>query len=147
MSKHLFELMQQETLATLYPADFSKREAIKTGVNLAKTVLDEGNISKLEFGANLARLNEVVSSALIELKKHIDVKESHLGVEFIPTSSSEVLNYKDDPIWSDIQRELKEREELLKLAHKSKSEIYDQNGVEVPKVSTTTRKGSLMIKF
>ena len=74
-------------------------------------------------------------------------KQTVQGVEFNPVNGGETLNLKDDGIWSDIKRELSEREELLKLAYKSKGEIYDEGGVLVPKVSSTPRASSITIKF
>ena len=149
MSKDLFFEMRTEEIATMYDSTFTKKEASQTGVNLVKTSLENGDVDKMQLFANLARLNEVISSAINECRNSIDVHEkvSVLGVEFNPTNGGETLNYKDDEIYSDIQRELKEREELLKLAYKSKGEIYDEAGVLVPKVSSTTRKSSITIKF
>lgn len=149
MSKQLFELMRVEEMATLYDSTFTKKEATATGVNLTKSVLEAGEIDKMHFGANLARLSEVINSALSTFREAIidTEKVTALGVEFNPVNGGEALNYKDDEIYSDIQRELKEREELLKLAYKSKSEIYDEAGILVPKVSSTARKSSITIKF
>ncbi len=62
-------------------------------------------------------------------------------------SGGDTTNFKECEIWSDIFKDLKEREELLKLALKSDKEIYDESGVLVPKVSTTPRKSSLAISF
>lgn len=149
MSKEGFFLMRAEQMATLYDSTFSKKEATETGKNLTKSILESGEVNKMHYGANLARLNEVISSALSEFRDHIvDIeKTKELGVEFTPTNGGETLNYKDDPIWCDIKKELTEREELLKLAYKSKKEIYDSEGIEVTKVSSTPRKSSVTIKF
>jgi hypothetical protein len=149
MSKKLFEMMQAEQLASLYPTDFTKKEAVKTGSELTKKVFSEGNVDKLQYVANLARLEAVISSAMTEARNGIiDIeKTSVLGVEFNPVNGGETLNFKDDPIWSDIKKELSEREDLLKLAFKAKKEFYDSEGVEVPKVSSTPRKSSVTIKF
>lgn len=149
MSKQLFELMKTEEMASLYPHNFSKKEAQKTGKEMYAKVKESGNVSKLDFGANLVRLNEVISSAVTEFRNDIkDIeKQTIQGVEFNPVNGSETLNFKDDEIWLDIKRDLSEREELLKLAYKSKSEIYDEGGVLVPKVSSTPRASSITIKF
>jgi hypothetical protein len=149
MSKQLCEMMQAEKLASLYPVDFTKKEAVKSGIELTKKVFEDGNVDKLHFVANLARLEAVISAAMAEARNGIiDIeKSSALGVEFVPVNGGETLNYKDDPIWADIKRELTEREELLKLAYKSQNEIYDSEGVEVTKVSSSPRKSSVTIKF
>jgi len=147
MSKQLFELMQAEQLASLYPVDFTKKEAIKTGAELTKKAFEEGNVDKLHFVANLARLEAVISSAMAEARNGIiDIEKSiALGVEFVPTNGGETLNYKDDPIYSHLESELKARAELLKLAQKQ--DVIDLYGNDVPKVSTTPRKSSVTIKF
>ena len=148
-SKQLFELMKAEELASLYPHDFTKKEAQQTGKDLVNQVLELGNVSTLDFGANLVRLSEVIGSAMAEFRSKIkDIeKQTVQGVEFNPVNGGEILNFKDDEIWSDIKRELSEREELLKITYKSKGEIYDEGGVLVPKVSSTPRASSITIKF
>ena len=149
MSKKLFEMMKAEEMASLYPHDFTKREAQQTGKDLVNQVLELGNVSTLDFGANLVRLSEVIGSAMAEFRSKIkDIeKQTVQGVEFNPINGGETLNFKDDEIWSDIKRELSEREELLKVAYKSKGEIYDEGGVLVQKVSSTPRASSITIKF
>ena len=149
MSKKLFEMMKAEEMASLYPHNFTKKEAQQTGKDLVNQVLELGNVSTLVFGANLVRLSEVIGSAMAEFRSKIkDIeKQTVQGVEFNPVNGGETLNFKDDEIWSDIKRELSEREELLKVAYKSKGEIYNESGVLVPKVSSTPRASSITIKF
>ena len=149
MSKQLFEMMRLQEESSLYPTDFTKKEAQQTGKDLVNQVLELGNVSTLDFGANLVRLSEVIGSAMSEFRSKIkDIeKQTVQGVEFNPVNGGETLNFKDDEIWSDIKRELSEREELLKVAYKSKGEIYDEGGVLVPKVSSTPRASSITIKF
>ena len=149
MSKQLFEMMRLQEVSSLYPTDFTKKEAQQTGKDLVNQVLELGNVSTLDFGANLVRLSEVIGSAMAEFRSKIkDIeKQTVQGVEFNPVNGGETLNFKDDEIWSEIKIELSEREELLKLAYKSKSEIYDEGGVLVPKVSSTPRASSITIKF
>jgi hypothetical protein len=58
------------------------------------------------------------------------------------------LDYATDPIYAQIQEQLKEREALLKVAFKSKQPIYDEHGAEVPKVPVKTHgKEALVVKF
>ena len=149
MSKQLFEMMRLQEVSSLYPTDFTKKEAQQTGKDLVNQVLELGNVSTLDFGANLIRLSEVIGSAMSEFRSKIkdSEKQTVQGVEFNPVQGGETLNFKDDEIWSDIKRELSEREELLKVAYKSKGEIYDEGDVLVPKVSSTPRASSITIKF
>jgi hypothetical protein len=88
---------------------------------------------------------EVINEELLKVLPQENFEEFGLKGTF--RNGGETINYKECEIWSDIQKELKEREELLKLALKSDKEIYDESGVLVPKVSTTPRKSSLAISF
>jgi len=129
-----------------YDSTFTKKEAINTGKQLVKNVLDNGNIDKLTFTCNLARLNEVVSTALAEVRQHLpEEKVSHLGVEFTPVNGGNTINYLEDEIYQRLKADLDARVELLKLAQKQN--VRDAYGNDVPKVSTTPRKSSITIKF
>ena len=66
-------------------------------------------------------------------------------MEFTRKDGAKKLNYSEDLYYSNLQTKLKAREELLKVAQKST--IYDDEGVEVPKVSISHNKDSLMVKF
>jgi len=149
MSKLQFFEMRAEQMTALYDSTFTKKDAVKTGEDLIQSVLESGDVDIMELGANLIRLEQVVSAAVTKFKAHIidNPKQKVLGIEFNPVNGGETLNYKDDPIYLDIFDELKEREELLKLAYKSKNEIYDSEGVQVTKVSSSTRKSSVTVKF
>ena len=149
MSKDLFFAMRTEEIATMYDSTFTKKEASQTGASLVKNALENGDVDKMQLFANLARLNEVISSAINECRNSIDVYEkvSVLGVEFNPNNGGETLNYKDDEVYLTLFNDLKSREELLKLAYKSKDEFFDQYGNPVPKVSSTPRKSSITIRF
>lgn len=147
MSKELFEVMRSQEMATLYPTDFTKKEAVSTGKKLTETVLELGEVDKMQFGANLARLNEVISSAMQTFRDSIidTEKVSVMGVEFSPVSGGNAINYADDEIWQELKRCLDERTEQLKMAQKQ--DTFDAYGNQVPKVSTTPRKSSITIKF
>lgn len=148
MSKDLYFEMRANDVAKMYDHSFTKKEAKQTGVNLVNEVIEKGEVDKHEFMANLARLKEVVNSADAEMRKHIPEESfKAFGVEFTPVQGGKILQYEEDPVYAEIKKQLKDREELLKLAFKSDSEIYDSEGVQVPKVSFTNRKSSITIKF
>lgn len=143
-----FLQLREQDIITLYDATFTKKEAQKTGYNLAKQIIDGGEVSKHEALANLVRLSEVINNAITEIKESvIHEKVTILGVEFTPTNGRTMHNYKDDHLWNEINNKLKQREELLKVALKSDESIFDSEGVEVPKISTSYAKSSLTIKF
>ena len=116
--------------------------------NFIKEILDAGEIDKFELLAQAKRMGEALEVINAELLKVIPQENFEaFGLKGTFRSGGETINYKDCEVWNEINRELKEREELLKLALKSQNEIYDAVGVQVPKVSTTPRKSSLAISF
>mgnify|MGYP003440628366 FL=1 len=139
--------MRAEQMTALYDSTFTKKDAIKTGENLIQSVLDSGDVDIMELGANLARLEQVISSAMAKFRTHIidAEKTTVLGVEFSPVNGGNTVNYSDDPIYCELKKDLDNRVELLKLAQKQ--EVLDTYGNEVPKVSTSPRKSSITIKF
>lgn len=147
MSKLQFFEMRAEQMTALYDSTFTKKDAIKTGEALIKNALESGDIDKMELGANLVRLQQVISSAVDKFRSHIidTEKVTVLGVEFTPTNGGNTINYSDDEIWQTLKKDLDDRTELLKLAQKQPA--FDAYGNEVPKVSTTPRKSSVTIKF
>jgi len=147
MSKEQFFLMRAEQMAEMYDSTFTKKEAILTGKRMVDNLLESGNVNKMEFGANLVRLNEVISSAVNTFRESIiDIeKQSALGVEFSPVNGGNTINYSEDAVYCELKKDLDARTELLKLAQKQ--EVLDTYGNEVPKVSTTPRKSSITIKF
>jgi adenylosuccinate synthase len=113
-----------------------------------KEVLDAGEIDKIELLAQAKRMGEALDVINAELIKVLPQENFEgYGLKGTFRSGGETINFKDCEVWSDINRELKEREDLLKLALKSQNEIYDAAGVQVPKVSTTPRKSSMAISF
>lgn len=147
-SSEQFLQLREQDIVTLYDATFTKKEAQKTGLNLAKQIIDGGEVSKHEALANLVRLNEVVSNAITEIKESVsNEKVTVLGVEFIPVNGRTMYDFKSDHLWSELNNKLKQREELLKVALKSDEVIFDSEGIEVPKIETSFSKSSLTIKF
>lgn len=149
MSKDKFLEMRMEEVAVIYDHTFTKKEAILTGKRMVDDLFESGEIEPLKVWSNICRLKEVINSADARFRDKIEIfeKTDKNGVEFSAVQGGETINYKDDEIYLDIFNELKEREELLKIAFKSKNEIYDQNGVLVTKCSSTPRKSSITCKF
>ena len=147
MSKELFEIMRANELATMYDHSFTKKEAIATGKKLVESLFESGEVEPMEVWANIARLKEVINSADAEfrLKTEIFEKQNYLGVEFNYVNGGNTINYDDDEIYKTLKQDLKDREELLKLAQKQPA--FDAYGNEVLKVSTKPRKSSVTLKF
>lgn len=147
MSKQLFELMRDQELQT---TNFlpSKKEIQLTSKKFVADLLDSGEINKVEVYAQALRLKEALSIIEAELKESLGQENFEaFGIKATYRNGGESLNYSEDPIYADLQNQLKDREELLKVALKSDSTIYDSEGIEIPKVSTTNRKSSLSITY
>jgi len=144
MSKQLFELMREQES---FPVNFGKRDYISRGKEIVNSVLDNGEIDKIEFWTKVAKIKETINAMDSQLRESVFLTEkiNSNGVEFNPTNGGVSINYEDDPIYCELKKDLKEREELLKIAQKSV--IFDAYGNEVPKVGTTPRKNSITIKF
>jgi hypothetical protein len=147
MSKDLFMLMREQEIQT---SNFlpNKKEIQFGAKKFITELLEEGNVNKFELLAQAKRLQEALDVVNTELLKVIPQENfEEFGLKGTFRDGGNTINFKECEIWSDITKELKEREELLKLALKSDKEIYDDAGVLVPKVSKTPRKSSLAISF
>ncbi len=144
MSKQLFELMKEQES---FPVHFGKRDYISRGKEIVNSVLESGDIDKIEFWTKVAKIKETINAMDSQLRESIQLNEKILsnGVEFNPVIGGNSINYDQDEIYIQLKKDLKEREELLKIAQKST--IFDAYGNEVPKVGTTPRKSSITIKF
>jgi hypothetical protein len=146
MSKDLFLQLREEQISQLYPSTFTKKEALVTGSKLAYTIIENGNVSKHTALSNLLRLEAVISSAIDNLKESVsDQKTTEMGIDFTPINGRKIVQYSEDPIWVELQKNVKDREALLNLAQSQ--ETADLYGNIVPKVSIKYGKNSLNIKF
>jgi len=83
------------------------------------------------------RLEKYLTELNSGLKKRLENLESVNGVEFSEGNRT-TLNFKEDSEWLNINLELKRREELLKARSKLGKSIYNDEGVEVPLISSST---------
>ena len=147
MGKLQFFNLRHKEMATMYDSTFTKKEAQKTGLDLAVSICDNGLVDKREALVNLSKLGEVINTAVAKLRDEIPFeKVTVLGCDFTPVNGGDLPNYKDDEVWSDLKAKLTERENLLKVALKG-AELYDTEGLLVPKVSTNPKKSSITLKY
>jgi len=147
MSKDLFLQMREAEIMTdnFLP---TKKEIKLNAEKFATDLIDSGEINLTETFAQALRLNEALTVITDKLKQAMpDENFEGFGLKGTFKSGGDTINYKDDAYWSDLKNQLTEREELLKLALNSDKAIYDEEGVEVMKVSTTPRKSSLTINY
>ena len=147
MSKNLFELMAQQSVAT---ANFlpNKKEIEFSSKEFAKKLIDSGELDKHEAFAQAERLTLAITNVRDELKKSLPrEKQTFYGIEITPVSGRQMIQYNEDLVWSELKEKLSQREELLKVALKTNEPFYDNEGVEVPKVSVKYSADSLTVKY
>ena len=147
MSKNLYELMRQQEIET---SNFlpNKKEVQFSANTFITKVIDGGEVDKYELLAQAKRMQEaldVITAKILEVVPQENFEAFGLKGTF--RNGGETINYKDDFKWSEIKEKLNEREMLLKVALKSNSSIYDDDGVEVTRVSTSPRKDTLAISW
>lgn len=145
--KHFFELMQQQEIATnnFLP---SKKELELSSKTFAKNLIDAGEINKVEAFTQAERLATAISNVRDELKASLPrEKQIAFGMEINPVSGRQMIQFSEDELWADLNRRLKEREEVLKLALKQTEPLYDSQGCEIPKVSIKYAADSLTVKY
>ena len=146
-NSNLFLMLQEQSVETnnFLP---SKKEIQLSAKSFVSNLLDAGATDKMELYAQAVRINEALQIVTDELKNSIPQENFEaFGIKGMYRSGGETLNYKEDLVYSELEAKLKERAELIKVATKSKDTIYDSEGVEVTKVSSTQRKSSLAISF
>lgn len=146
-NKNLFLMLQEQSVETnnFLP---TKKEIQLSAKSFVSNLLDAGQTDKMELYAQAVRINEALQIVTDELKNSIPQENFEaFGIKGTYRSGGETLNYKEDLVYAELEQKLKERAELIKVATKSKDTIYDSEGVEVTKVSSTQRKSSLAISF
>ena len=146
-TKNLFLMLQEQSVETnnFLP---TKAEIKLSAKSFVSNLLDAGTTDKMELYAQAVRINEALQIVTDELKNSIPQENFEcFGIKGTYRSGGETLNYKEDYVYAELEQKLKERAELIKVATKSKDTIYDSEGVEVTKVSSTQRKSSLAISF
>ena len=145
MSKQLFELMQQQQIAESYP---TKKQVQANAIEFAKHLINNGEHEKLEMFSQAVRIKETINTIYDAIKESIPAeKQIAYGIEINPVNGRQMIQFAEDEVYASLQKQLKDREELLKVALKSEKTIYDDEGVNVPKVSVKYASDSLNIKY
>jgi hypothetical protein len=147
MSKDLFQMMREQEVQTqnFLP---NKKEIQFSATKFITDVIYGGEVDKYELLAQAKRMQEaldVITAKILEVVPQENFEAYGLKGTF--RNGGETINYKDDFKWSEIKEKLSEREMLLKVALKSNSTIYDDDGIEVTRVSTSPRKDTLAISW
>jgi hypothetical protein len=146
-NKDLFQMMREQEVQTqnFLP---NKKEIQFSATKFITDVIDGGEVDKYELLAQAKRMQEaldVITAKILEVVPQENFEAFGLKGTF--RNGGETINYKEDFKWSEIKEKLSEREMLLKVALKSNSTIYDDDGIEVTRVSTSPRKDTLAISW
>lgn len=124
-------------------------------MHLIVASVKEGLFDPLRVYASINGIKKSIEDVKPELEKHAMEEAdkfgksfSKAGVEFSIRNGSQTLDYEADEVYKERKESLKAREEMLKMAFKSKETFFDGEGVEVPKVPVKSfTKDSLVVKF
>ena len=126
----------------------TKKEIQNSTKKFVDDLVESGEVNAIEALSQVARMEEAIKIVKDGLKASLPNENFEAyGMKGTYKNGYDKPNFEDDPIYKDLKESLKQREELLKVALKSKESIFDSEGIEVPKVSTTPTKGSLTITF
>ena len=125
----------------------SKKEIVEQARSFALNELENGTINDLKNFADVMRMKTLIDTVYDVFKEHLEAGEGH-GVTIETKNGRSMPQYENDPVYKSLKQQLKDREELLKTALKSKTEIADaETGEIVPKVPVFYAKDSKSIKL
>lgn len=142
MSKNLFFQMRE---FEAFELSATKKTIIEKSEEFTNLIIENGEISKQEAYARALRNATFWQNTAEKLKENFTEKDSFFGIQLTPVNGRKILQYSEDSIYEQLSKDLKEREELLKLAQTQ--DVADLSGNIVPKVSVKYAKDSLQIKF
>lgn len=137
-SREFLLMRMEEETGELYVPSMPKKEIQEKAKQDAQDVINGGNVYIDDVLVDATRINEYLSVFIRELRDNIKpegVRTELKGMQLSFKSAPTRLNYKEDTTWRELMEAVKQREELLKVAEKSKDPIYDSDGAEVPRVS------------
>lgn len=121
------------------------------------SLIEDGELNPLEAHAKakaiMAALKTVIDAtedlARDEAEKYSSKMFDAFGAKVTLKDGAITPDYTQDPVWVGLKEQVKAREELVKLAFKSKdAEIIDTTtGEVVPKVAPKSTKSSISIQF
>jgi hypothetical protein len=137
-SREFLMMRMEEETGALYVPTLSKKEIKAKAVEDAKALMDSGESYIHDAVIDASRILEYLKPFVDELRKKVDAEKYKdfecKGVKFSFKGTGDRLDYDQDEKYAEIKTQLKEREDLLKVAYKSKEMIFDSEGVEVPKI-------------
>lgn len=146
-TKDLFMMMRQEELHTdnFLP---TKKEIQKSSEEFSEKIIDSGEYNLQELLAQAIRYKEAITIVEKKIRDSIPQEDFEaFGLKAKYTDGGNIPQFEEDEVYATLKKDLKSREELLKMALSQKDAFFDAYGNEVPKVSVKPRKSSLRITF
>lgn len=117
------------------------------------TAVEEGDISPVEAWVYIHQVKAAIEIIMNDSSLRDKVREiTDIGAAEIQdftirkTTGGAILDYEADHRYVELKYLLDERKKLLDTAFKAKSEIYDSQGVQIPKVPVKSyRKDSITV--
>jgi hypothetical protein len=148
-NEDLFHFESMNEMSFNFP-EMTKKELELAGIQKAAEMMAEGEMDEFKALASAERLKTFAEAFAKQVRKDIvnlpEKQYKAFGVEFSMSNTGDRYDYSKDPVYAGIEKQLNQRQELLKLAIKSDTPIYDSEGIEVPKVGVKTY-GSEVIKL
>jgi hypothetical protein len=119
----------------LFAPDVSKRDCFHIAQQIAAQVQEAGEMTPAEALGQLERMAVIVEEAKKAIKPLLTQSDYGAGVQFAMVNGRRMPQFEEDDTYRELKEKLKSREELLKAAINAKEEIYDSEGVQVPRVS------------
>jgi hypothetical protein len=149
-SREFLLMRANEESGQLYVPIISKDDIQVKAEKDAQNVIDGGDAYLDEVLVDAVRISEYLTVFIRALRDNIKKEKTRdvlKGVKITFKSAPTRLNYKEDTTWCELMEAVKQREELLKVAEKSKDAIYDSDGAEVPRVSRSGGGEVINLKY
>ena len=130
----------------------SKKEIQASARRYVTEVLNAGTLNPLDAYITAKKYLEYITEALKALKseaeeelaKHGKSEHELEGVNVSMRNTGDRLDYEQDEVYKQLSDDLKSRKEVLDLAYKIDSQMFDNEGVEIPKVQIKTFGGQVI---
>ena len=148
--------MEEITPFKYFENNLKKRQIEDIAKGDVQQYLDKGNMDPLETQIFFKRLKAYVDKFIAE-NENFAIDEFHkfhqktvekVGAEVNYIEGGEIPDYSQDLIYAELKEKLDNRKKMLDLVYKTGQEIYDDDGVKIPKVKTKTfKKSSLTVRI
>lgn len=133
-------------------AKLTKKDVATNAEQEALAVIDNGEINPLERYCAVKKMGDYIDKYLEVMKPYAIKEQSKHGKESYHSfgktqlkNSGDRLDYEQDFVYKKLQKQLKDRKDLLDLAYKSDKTIYDNEGCDVPKVGVKTYGSEVIV--